>query len=358
MSKNHTENDAGTSSPSDHSDHSDHSQGLIVDGSRGLYYVATDAGRIACTIRGRLRKELEYAGSSGRKRVQVAKIKAHDPVAIGDRVRLLRTGEGTGVIVEVIAREGGAFTRSDPNPSTGSLTTVAGLDQMVIVFAIRDPEPHLGLLDRFLVVAEAQQIEAVICMSKADLGLSAELAERILVYQKAGYPVITTSTSTGQGLAELRARIEGRTSAFLGKSGVGKSSLLQALEPGLEVRVGPVSLVTGKGRHTTTSTRLFPLSGPAGGYIADTAGIRALGLDIDTRRQLDWCFPEFRPYLGKCRLANCIHVHEPDCAIRKLVENGVIDSQRYLSYCRLRGEESAAELSQPAQPLLSAIDLD
>jgi ribosome biogenesis GTPase len=348
LSKNTIENDA-TSSPSGQF------EGLVVDGSRGLYFVATDVGRIACTIRGRLRKELEYAsGSSQRKRVQVAKVKVHDPVAVGDRVRLLRTGESTGVIEEVMAREGGAFTRSDPNPSAGSLTTVAGLDQMIIVFAVREPEPHLGLLDRFLVIAEAQEMEAVICLSKVDLGLSAQLEGRLLVYQKAGYPVIMTSTSTGQGMAELRACVEGRTSAFLGKSGVGKSSLLQALEPELEVRVGQVSLVTGKGRHTTTSTRLFPLSGPAGGYIADTAGIRALGLDSDTRRQLDWCFPEFRPYLGKCRLANCIHVHEPDCAIREHVEDGVIDGQRYLSYCHLRGDESAPE---PSQPLPAAIDL-
>ncbi len=355
MSKNHTENDAAAIPPTGHI------EGLIVDGSRGLYYVATDAGRIACTIRGRLRKDLEYAaGSSRRKRVQVAKIKAHDPVAVGDRVRLLQTGGGTGVIEEVIAREGGAFIRSDPNPSAGSLITVAGLDQIIVVFAVREPEPHLGLLDRFLVVAEAQQMEAVICLSKADLGLPAELEERVRVYQKAGYPVIMTSTSTGQGIRELRARIEGRTSAFLGKSGVGKSSLLRALEPELDVRVGQVSLVTGKGRHTTSSTRLFPLSGPLGGYIADTAGIRALGLDHDTRRQLDWCFPEFRPYLGKCRLANCIHVHEPDCAIRKLAEDGEIDGQRYLSYCRLRGDESAPEPSQPSQPsqpLPTAIDL-
>jgi ribosome biogenesis GTPase len=221
LSKNQTENNAANSPAGP-------IEGLIVDGSRGLYFVATDSGRIACTIRGRLRKELEYATSSStRKRVQAAKIKAHDPVAVGDRVRLLQTGEGTGVIEEVIAREGGAFTRSDPNPSAGSLTTVAGLDQIIVVFAVREPEPHLGLLDRFLVVAEAQQMEAVICLSKADLGPSAELMGRLLVYEKAGYPVIMTSIS-GQGVAELRARLAGRTSAFLGKSGVGKSSLLRA----------------------------------------------------------------------------------------------------------------------------------
>jgi ribosome biogenesis GTPase len=186
-------------------------------------------------------------------------------------------------------------------------------------------------------------MEAVICLSKADLGPSAELMGRLLVYEKAGYPVIMTSIS-GQGVAELRARLAGRTSAFLGKSGVGKSSLLRVLEPDFDIRVGEVSLVTGKGRHTTTSTRLFPLSGPAGGYIADTAGIRALGLDPDTIQQLDWCFPEFRPYLGTCHLANCIHVHEPDCAIRKLVEQGVIDGERYRSYCHLRGEESTLDV--------------
>jgi ribosome biogenesis GTPase / thiamine phosphate phosphatase len=317
-------------------------EGLIVDGSRGLYRVETAEGQFTCTIRGRLRKELIYAESAGaRKSVRQVNVKPHDPVAVGDRVRILPAGGASGVIEEVVARAGGAFSRRDPDPKQGSLRTVAGLDQIVPVFATREPEPHLGLLDRFLVVAEAQRMAAIICITKADLGVDSWLAERLDVYRSVGYPVVPTSVATWEGIEDLRARLAGKTSALVGKSGVGKSSLLNALEPGFGQRVSEVSTATGKGRHTTTGTRLFPLSGPAGGYIADTAGIRALGLDRETERVLDRCFPEFARYLGQCALADCTHTHEPDCAVREAVAMGSIDGLRYGSYCRLRGGEAA-----------------
>jgi ribosome biogenesis GTPase len=260
---------------------------------------------------------------------------------VGDRVRILVTGRGAGVIEEVVARAGGAFTRRDPDPRLrDDLTTVAGLDQMAVVFAARNPEPHLGLLDRFLVVAEAQGIEALIVISKADLGVSAELSGRLAVYERLGYPVLRTSVATGEGLAALREGLAGRTTALLGKSGVGKSSLLNAIEPEVAQRVSDVSGATGKGRHTTTATRMFRLSGPAGGYIADTAGVRALGLNSEAERRLDWCFRELRPYLDGCGLRDCTHTHEPDCAVREAARAGVLDRQRYESYCRMRGSDA------------------
>lgn len=319
---------------------SDLVEGLIVDGSRGLYRVETPAGLLTCTIRGRLRKELTYAESaSARRDVRDVKVKPHDPVAVGDRVRALPTGGGSGVIEQVVARAGAAFTRKDPDPAARELTTVAGLDQMVVVFAVRDPEPHLGLLDRFLAVAEDQRVDALICMTKADLGVPPELERRMAVYRALGYPVLYTSIETGEGVDALRERLAGHTSAFLGKSGVGKSSLLNALEPGLAQRVSEVSAATGKGRHTTTATRLCRLSGPDGGYVADTAGIRALALTDAAVARLDWCFREFRPHLGACRLSDCAHVREPDCAIRAAVRTGAIDRERYQSYRRIREEE-------------------
>ena len=325
--------------------HSDRAlvEGLIVDGSRGIYMVETAAiGVLRCTIRGRLRKQLEYAESaSARRGVRKVVVKPHDPVAVGNRVRVLPTGGDGGVIEEVMAQEGGAFTRRDPDPKFGDLTTIAGLDQMVIVFAARNPEPHLGLLDRFLVVAEAQNIAPLVCFNKADQGFTPDLDECLCYYERLGYPVLRTSVMTGEGVADLHARLAGHTSAFLGASGVGKSSLLNAVEPGLGQLVSAVSESTGKGRHTTTGTRLFPLGGSSGGYIADTAGIRALGLNSEMEAQLDQYMIEFRPYLGTCHLADCTHMHEPSCTIRAAVRDGEIDGRRYASYCRMRGTESA-----------------
>ncbi|MGH2486670.1 MAG: ribosome small subunit-dependent GTPase A [Ktedonobacterales bacterium] len=318
-------------------------EGLIVDGSRGIYRVQTPTGDLLCTIRGRLRKELSYAESANaRKSVRKVAVKAHDPVAVGDHVRALPTGGDSGVIEEIVARTGGAFSRRDPDPkggAKGTLTTVAGLDQLVAVFATREPEPHLGMLDRLLVVAEAQGIAALICFTKVDQGMDAWLTERLRVYERLGYPILLTSVTTGEGVAALRERLAGKVSAFVGKSGVGKSSLLNALTPGLGQRVSEVSATTGKGRHTTTSTRLFPLDGPAGGYIADTAGIRALGLDGDATSDLDQHFREFRPYIGHCAHRDCRHGGEPGCAIRAAILSGAIDRERYESYLRLREGE-------------------
>jgi ribosome biogenesis GTPase len=321
-------------------------EGLIIDGSRGIYQVQTPSGVLLCTIRGKLRKELAYPMSeSGHKSVKQVKVKVHDPVAVGDRVGVLPTGGNGGVIETIIARAGGAFTRRDPSASNGNLTSIAGLDRMVLVFAARDPHPNMRVLDRFLVTAESQQVPAVICLNKCDLGIAPWLTERMGVYATLGYPVVATSAATAEGLEALRQLIAGRTSALLGPSGVGKSSLLNALEPGLAQRVSAISDFTGKGRHTTTGTRLCPLSGPAGGYIADTAGIRELALNDDAHAQLDWCFVEFRPLLGTCHLADCTHLHEPRCAIQTALAAGGIDAQRYESYRRLRtgGEREAEE---------------
>jgi len=316
-------------------------EGLVVDGSRGIYRVETAEGMLRCEIRGRLRKQLHYANTSGttfRNSVQRVKVHTHDPVAVGDRVRVLVTGQGTGMVEEVIARAGGAFTRRDPDAGQGTLRSVVGLEQLVAVLAAREPEPHLGLLDRFLVTAESADLRAVICINKVDLGLSLRLEEQLAVYRGVGYPVLLTSTASGDGIDALREQLAGRISAFLGPSGVGKSSLLNALEPGVHERISAVSDATGKGRHTTTGTRLFPL-GASGGYIADTAGIRSLTLQSETLRHLDTCFPEFRPYLGACVLGDCSHLHEPRCAVRDAVGAGTVSPARYASYRRMLGGE-------------------
>src|SRR6185437_2128344 len=190
-------------------------EGLIVDGSRGLYTIETPDGVLRCTIRGRLRKELEYGsrGGAGRE-VKRVTVREHDPVAIGDRVRVLPIGDDSGVIEQVVARAGGAFTRRDPNAGAGnlSLTTIAGLDQLIAVFAAREPAPHLRLLDRLLVLAESQDIAALICLNKVDQRLDDWLLARLEVYRAMGYPVVMTSAATGAGVGELRIRLAGHTS--------------------------------------------------------------------------------------------------------------------------------------------------
>ena len=274
--------------------------GAVVDGAHGQYRVETAGGALLCTLRGRLRKQLIHPISHNvAQKARRANIKARDPIAVGDRVRVLPTGGGAGVIEEIAERAGAAFVREDSaNGGKGRITSVAGIDQMVAVFSARDPAPHLGMLDRVLALAESQGVAAVVCLNKTDLGLDPALAARLDLYRRLGYPVVLTSVASGEGLEALRGRLAGHTSALLGPSGVGKSSLLNALEPGLAQRVSAVSQSTHKGRHTTTGTRLIPLGGPAGGAIADTAGIRTLGLGVAGSRGLDACFPEFRPYLG------------------------------------------------------------
>jgi ribosome biogenesis GTPase len=324
-------------------------EGIVREGARGQYWVETPQGVLLCTLRGRLRKQLLYAHSSSlpgsglRHKVRRANVKVRDPVAAGDRVRVLPMGGGQGVIEEILARERGAFTRVDVDGPrlAGQVTTVAGLDQVVAVFAARDPAPHLGLLDRMLVLAEAQSLAAVICLNKIDLGIDPPLLSRLEVYRALGYPVVRTSASTGEGLDDLRRCLAGRASALLGPSGAGKSSLLNALEPGLALRVSEISRATGKGRHTTSGTRVVPLApidGAGGGYVADTAGIRAMALAGTAPGRLDWCFRELRPYLGQCFHHDCSHRHEPGCAVREAVQAGTLDRVRYESYCRLYDE--------------------
>jgi ribosome biogenesis GTPase / thiamine phosphate phosphatase len=305
--------------------------GLIVRSQSGFFTVRTEAGTLTCHLRGRLKQ--------GRR--------VGDIAAVGDRVQVSIQPDGTGSI-EVIEERRSALVRLDPRPQgIYQQVLLANPDQAVFVFACAHPAPHLRMLDRFLVIAEKQKLPAVIVANKIDL-LDRKSAEEMFgFYPALGYPVIYTCATpaladgardTGEGVAELRRRLAGKISALAGPSGVGKSSLLNAVQPGLGLAVREISEAFQKGRHTTTVRQLLPLDG--GGYVADSPGMRSLALWDTYPEELDGYFPELAPLVELCQFNNCSHKSEPGCAVRLAVEQGRVHPQRYESYLRLRaGEE-------------------
>jgi len=211
---------------------------------------------------------------------------------------------------------------------------VANLDQVLVVFACADPMPHLRMLDRFLVAAEHNEVEAAVVANKVDLVGMAAAREIFSGYEAIGYPVLYASAREGIGVEGLADRLAGRISVVTGPSGVGKSTLLNAIQPGLRIETAEVSESLHKGKHTTTSAELHPLVA-GGGAVADTPGLRELGLWQIPDEALAWCFPEMREHLGGCGFNDCRHLGEPRCAIRAAVASGGVSEARYESYRRL-----------------------
>ncbi len=292
--------------------------GLVVKAQSGFLVVRTGQGDYTCRLRGRLKK-----GST-----------EGDVVAVGDHVRFQPQEDGTGSIEEVLPRHSLLSRQLSGIKYDYQQILLANPDQLVFVFACARPEPHLRLLDRFLVVAESQDLPAIIVANKVDLVDRAQAEQMFGLYERLGYDLLYTSTKTKQGIEALRQKLIGKISAFAGPSGVGKSSLLNEIQPELGLEVRSVSLSTTKGRHTTQVRELFALD--EGGYVADMPGLRTLALWDIEGEELDAYFREMRDLVPNCQFSNCTHSHEPGCAVRAAVESGQVDQRRYDSYLRLR----------------------
>ncbi len=304
------------------------SRGTVLNGTGGIWVVrTTDGTTVDASLRGRLKQES-------------AKMK----LAVGDEVTIAQDeSEGAWAITEIHPRRA-VLARRAPGKARGERIVAANVDQVLVVFAAAKPEPHVRMLDRFLVIAEGNDIPARIIFNKVELvggpsGVDAIARD----YERAGYDVHRTSVKAKIGLDELRGVLAGKTSALTGPSGVGKSSLCNALFPGLDLRTAEISESVNKGRHTTVGALLVPIPDALGGFVVDTPGLREVGMWGLPSVDLAHCFPEFRPFLGNCKFQDCSHGHEPNCAVRSAVESGQISRERYESFLKLREELSDAE---------------
>ena len=298
--------------------------GVVLARTGSTYRVHTDTGEVTAVLRGKL------------------KHRDDDRVVAGDVVELELQSEGHATISGVRRRKSVLARRAAGERSPRAQPIAANVDQVVVVTSVRSPEPSPRFLDRFLVIAAANRIPAVIVLNKIDLDRTA--LDRLLQrYTPAGYQVLATSVRLPEGLAAFRDLLRGRESVLAGQSGVGKSSLLNALDPGLNLRIGEISAKWDKGKHTTRAALVVPLAG--GGYVVDTPGLREVGTWGIDPELLAVCFPEFRRFLDQCRFDNCRHLAEPGCAVRDAAEQGAFDADRLVSYQRLHEEVSVPSWS-------------
>ncbi len=290
----------------------------------------TDDGPVVAHLPGRLKQEWQESTI----------------VAVGDWVTISINEDGTGTIEEVAERKS-VLSRTRPSAHNRDINRdqeqvlVANLDQVIFVESSKTPRPNPRKLDRYLVVAERNHIPAIICVNKIDLVKPEKIHKLFDVYEQIGYRVIYTSVKQNIGIEELGNCLHDKITVLTGSSGVGKSSLLNAIQPGLGLKVSNVSKATGKGMHTTRYSELFPLTD--GGFVADTPGIRGLALFDLEPSEVDAYFLEIAPLVPECRFSDCSHRHEPGCAVRAAVQAGEVSPQRYDSYLRIREEHEALD---------------
>lgn len=302
------------------------SENLVIKNTGSWYQVLTPAGQtVNCKIKGNFR---------------LKGLRTTNPVAVGDRVDITVGPEGTGFITRIESRRNYMIRRAS-NLSKEAHILAANLTQAALVVTLSHPATSTTFIDRFLATSEAYRIKALIIINKTDL-LTDDEDRQLLdavttLYRSIGYRVYCVSARTGEGLDDLRDALDGNETLFSGNSGVGKSTLINALVPGAAQRVGEISDVHDQGMHTTTFSEMFPL--PSGGYIIDTPGIRGFGTIEMSREEVSHYFPEIFEYGHRCRYNNCTHTHEPHCAVKEAVEEHYIAASRYASYLSILDDD-------------------
>ncbi len=291
--------------------------GKVIKSTRNHYLVQTSDGIKKCVVRGKI---------AGAMTEEISAVK------VGDNVIIRMFGEQEGVIQKILPRKS-KLSRMVEGKAYREQIVATNIDQMIIIMSVKFPEFKSGLLDRYLVIAEKNRLKSVICLNKADLALPGQFADYAACYRKLKYPFYFTSVPTGQGLPAFKKVIKDKVSVLVGHSGVGKSSLIQKIEPTLQLKIAQISDKSKKGKHTTSHAELFPLS--FGGFLIDTPGIRELGLWDIYQDQLKSFFAEFRKYNARCQFSNCLHLKEPGCAVKEAVEAGKIYDNRYKNYCAI-----------------------
>lgn len=288
-------------------------EGIVTCGYGNRFVVCADAVDYACRLRGRVSFTSDHT----------------TPVAVGDDVLFTVTGENEGIVDSVQPRRS-VLSRPAIGREKSEHVLAANIDCLIIVASIKSPALKTGLIDRFLIAAGIGGLRSVIVINKVDLGLDEEVGEAVKIYRSLDYPLFLTSATDGTGLDQLQHFLKDHRSILSGHSGVGKSSLLNKLLPGTNIRTLPTSRATGKGRHATSHIQLFHL--PDGGFVVDTPGIKVLGLWQLERDMLADHYPEIQRYLGQCRFTGCTHIGEPGCAVKEAVTAGHISPMRYQHY--------------------------